>query len=515
MTALAMCYAVVISVPLTALGLLVEHVAALQRRSRRWGWAAGLATAVILTALTPWRALPAPRAAARIESRGTDVAALTIRSGSRAAEPQSTWSIWRTRIDAQVDAVQRSVVRADSWARWVWPLASASLLLLYALGRSALARRRRIWREAIVHDEPVLVAHEDGPAIVGVLAPRIVIPEWALSLDPAAIRLMLRHEHEHRRARDPLLIHLASLALVVMPWNPLVWWMWSRLRLAAELDCDARVLGITPGRAPVSTSDLSIYGELLLAVVSRRSSRRQLIAPAMLEHPSSLTRRISAMYSHRARLIGLRVGAAGSAALVTIALTLVVPVPRLGAQSKETPGVTSRVAGPSTAPSFRAPAIAEVKTLVTQYAPEVQRGERPMTVVLVLDASGNVIGTQSTQVLERLIALTRPAAKQEPVWPEDQARERRAREREEREKAEVRQAERAEPKPDKPQIEAKAAPSSEDEARAKRALADQEAAELATRLIAIDVVRYAAGELAPAPVNVFFITTGGSGKSVK
>jgi hypothetical protein len=63
--------------------------------------------------------------------------------------------------------------------------------------------------------------------------------------------------------------------------------------------------------------------------------------------------------------------------------------------------------------------------------------------------------------------------------------------------------------------EAQAEMSREDEARAKRARAEQEAAELLARLISIDVVRYAAGEIAPAPVNVFFITTSGSVKTIR
>ena len=112
------------------------------------------------------------------------------------------------------------------------------------------------------------------------------------------------------------------------------------------------------------------------------------------------------MYSHRVRHIGLRVAIAGGAALVMLASTFVVPVPRVSAQGKETPGSTStRVAGPASAPAFTAPSPAAAKQLVTKYAPGLLataestavtaggRTERQglVNVVLVLDASGNVI----------------------------------------------------------------------------------------------------------------------------
>ena len=216
------------------------------------------------------------------------------------------------------------------------------------------------------------------------------------------------------------------------------------------------------------------------------------------------------MYSHVPRLIGLRSAAAGSAALVILALTLVVPVPTVGAQGQ---GSTTHIAGPAVTPAFRTPSPAALKTFVDQYASEVPR-DRPLALVLVLDSSGNVIGTQSTQVLEMLVRLTRPAERQEPVWPDAQLteRQREERARAERERTEVREPERLEVKRE-PTNEPKAEMSREDEARAKRAIMEQEAAELASRLISIDVVRYGAGELGPAPVNVFFITTTGQGKA--
>ena len=39
------------------------------------------------------------------------------------------------------------------------------------------------------------------------------------------LRLLLAHERSHQRAYDPLVLHLAGLILIAMPWNPAAWWM--------------------------------------------------------------------------------------------------------------------------------------------------------------------------------------------------------------------------------------------------------------------------------------------------
>ena len=44
--------------------------------------------------------------------------------------------------------------------------------------------------------------------------------------------MMLAHEEEHVRARDPWLLAAAGLALVAVPWNIAAWLVVRRLRLA-------------------------------------------------------------------------------------------------------------------------------------------------------------------------------------------------------------------------------------------------------------------------------------------
>lgn len=130
-----------------------------------------------------------------------------------------------------------------------------------------------------------------------------------LRRSPEEQRLALAHECEHLHARDPLLLAAAWIAAALIPWNPAVWWMLARLRLAVELDCDARVL--RRGAAPRS------YGALLIELAAGRSGLRA-GALAFAEPPSHLERRLLAMTSHPSRFPLLR----GSALAVVAALAL-------------------------------------------------------------------------------------------------------------------------------------------------------------------------------------------------
>src|SRR5690606_39266273 len=119
------------------------------------------------------------------------------------------------------------------------------------------------WREAEVDGEPVLLSADIGPAVVGMRRARIVMPAWVLGIDRELRRLLLLHEREHMRARDPQLLLAGLMLVAVLPWNPFVWLQFLRLRLAIEVDCDARVLR--------TSRDARGYGALLLEVGRQRS----------------------------------------------------------------------------------------------------------------------------------------------------------------------------------------------------------------------------------------------------
>lgn len=200
-------------------------------------------------------------------------------------------------------------------AAWAWVAISTALLALAFLSAAALWRRRGRWRRAEVDGVPVLVSADTGPAALGVVKSAVVVPEWALALVQPRRRMLVTHEHEHVRAKDPALQFAGLLLAVAMPWNPVMWWLLARLRLAIELDCDARVLR--------RETDARTYGTLLLEVGRRRSGLRY-AAVGLAESPSMLERRIRMIGRPFARN---RWAIAGLAVTAGVALALACEAP--------------------------------------------------------------------------------------------------------------------------------------------------------------------------------------------
>src|SRR5438045_1145688 len=237
-----------------------------------------------------------------------------------AAPPATTGPIESQRVGGALPAPTRSFSLGDLDAAltWTWGLSSAALLLSLGSAALRLAALRRGWRGATVDGRGVLVSDNVGPAVAGLWRPRVVLPEWALRLSDRERRLMLTHEDEHVRARDPWLLAAAAAVLLLAPWNLIWWWQLRRLRLAVEMDCDARVLA--------HNGDAPAYGELLLRVVQRRA-RLPLGAPALGEPVSFLGRRIRRMATVLPRWRWAGATAAGIVAAAAIIAACEAPRP--------------------------------------------------------------------------------------------------------------------------------------------------------------------------------------------
>jgi len=87
-----------------------------------------------------------------------------------------------------------------------------------------------------------------GPAVVGVLFPRIVLPsDFEARFAPEEREIVLAHEQVHFRRGDPLVNGLVALARCLCWFNPLVHVAAFYVRLDQELACDAAVIARFPG----------------------------------------------------------------------------------------------------------------------------------------------------------------------------------------------------------------------------------------------------------------------------
>ena len=560
MIAVWMLYALCVTMVLALVGVSLERIADAGRWPRRIGWAAVTVVALVLSAAVARRRDPALQRPSPVNFRTVDGALdgrLATSNTGVAVESRSTISDHLRALPAMLAS---RLARWDAVLLVIWSAGAAGLATAYLLAAWALSRRRRRWLSREVDGVPVLLAGDDGPAVVGVVNPRIVLPRWMLALDPSSRALLLRHECEHVLRHDPLLIHAATTAVVLMPWNPAMWWIHRRLRLAIELDCDARVLAASGDRVD-DARHVARYGELLLTVAGRRSRHAFQVAPAFLEQTSSLSRRISAMCAqplHRPRLQGALAGIA-AATLLLVAARL--PVPRLDAQQPGEPTVSRIIGSPSSSP---APVMSRTATrqLLQRYFPEVLRGEGPESVVFLRDGAGHIVGTIPMQTAERMIDFAREAATTtsgERMSRERDAREPRSNERSPERvdvmtgsgeargyavpRTEPQAAEQQEPRPltrepaerdrairqrvERQQVERRSAEPRREELLRSRddsnrlhenrmtvfyqrspsaveLSADQR--RMAERIISADFVRHDAGEVGPRPVRVLFLT---------
>lgn len=176
----------------------------------------------------------------------------------------------------------------------VWLSASALLIVL------GVANAWRVWRiisrsrrrrdlaggPTIVDGVPVVLTDSVGPATVGLWRTRVLVPRWVLALPGMQRQYVLHHEDEHRSAHDAHLLFVASLALILMPWNLALWWQLRRLHLAVEMDCDNRVVR--------SLGDPIAYGDLLLKV-AQAANRGPRLQPALLGGVGMLEHRLTVL----------------------------------------------------------------------------------------------------------------------------------------------------------------------------------------------------------------------------
>jgi hypothetical protein len=288
----------------------LDALARSHRLPTRWVWAAGLGAMLLLGG----RSLS-------VRGATPDLLALQPSGRTTSSAVRPTSGDLRERISLVLDAGRRALTAGMARAAralppWLgrgaaslWLVASALALLVMALVHLRIARLRRAWPRAELFGHAVRVAPSVGPAVLGVVQPFIVVPRWLLARSDAEQRLVLAHEREHLAARDHLLLAAASIAAALVPWHPAAWWMLSRLRLALELDCDARVLrrGVAP----------RVYGSLLIDLAGQCRSFTA-GATALADESSHLRRRLLAMTPRTSRFTHLRAGSLCAIAGVAI-----------------------------------------------------------------------------------------------------------------------------------------------------------------------------------------------------
>lgn len=290
-----MLYAALVGGLVTLAAVAIERMAAARGMPVRFVWLAALAVSIVL---------PVGSAARR----------LFPAAASPATVLPFTITLPITTVNA--DDASRGMVSVDRAMVGLWLAFSALLLLRLTRAVLSLRRTREGWHVGDVDGTRVRFSDNVGPAVIGLRSMDVVLPQWIMTLDPALRAIVLRHEEEHRTARDPYLLFAAGIAVALMPWNLALWLQARRMRLAIEMDCDGRVLRAHPSPER--------YGMLMLTIAQRRSVSPAMFAPMLSEPATQLERRIIAMRNTTRRLTKMTLygGSAIAAAALLFACAL-------------------------------------------------------------------------------------------------------------------------------------------------------------------------------------------------
>lgn len=174
--------------------------------------------------------------------------------------------LWAVIYCAGLACAVRRLVRA--WLLWRGLLGGARRLSRQALGAHGGFDARQLYDIA---RHRVTVMETDAavsPMLVGAWRPVLLLPRHLRDFPVIEQQMVIAHELQHRRARDPWLLGVSALVQTLLWFNPAPRWFGARLAWAVELACDRRVLA---GRPPQQRKQ---YAGALLA-----QWRAQLLAP--------------------------------------------------------------------------------------------------------------------------------------------------------------------------------------------------------------------------------------------
>jgi len=186
------------------------------------------------------------------------------------------------------------------------PALADTLVAVWLLVAVALLARSIVTTRRLAADPSV------GPALVGVLKPKLVLPaDFEARFDAQERALILAHESVHRASGHTVVNALVEVARCASWFNPLAHLAAFRLRTDQELACDAAVIAARPAQRRA-------YAQALL---------KTQLAPAFLRLGCTWTSRSAKRMAERIEMIaraplGRRGKLAGAAAIAAIGAAL-------------------------------------------------------------------------------------------------------------------------------------------------------------------------------------------------
>lgn len=162
--------------------------------------------------------------------------------------------------------------------------------LLQRTNIPAAAEERELLHHLVGHNSRVNLFRNrfaSTPMLVGVLAPRIIIPD--IEFMPQQLEYILRHELTHLRRLDMVYKWLAVLVTSLHWFNPLMIVIRREINRAGELACDEAVI------KNLSAVEKQAYGETLISMVAEHRCSMGVLSTTMCEEKRTLKERLVAI----------------------------------------------------------------------------------------------------------------------------------------------------------------------------------------------------------------------------
>ena len=181
--------------------------------------------------------------------------------------PEIMWALEKGEAELNVETSKTLSPRnAENIILWIWTLGTVGFILYFLVIYGIYTIKS--FRSSVVADENIeqileeckkllkirrnvrVFSCDETPALIGVIRPRIIIPE---GYSDEEIKNILIHELCHLKGGDVFLIWFATFVLCLNWFNPVMWYSFFVFRRDIEVYCDSRAVKYSENKKDYAT----------------------------------------------------------------------------------------------------------------------------------------------------------------------------------------------------------------------------------------------------------------------